>query len=108
MSGFGELNVHGKTVHYSQPRSDKKGEAPLEPNHTKFIFIDDGSVRKYGGEIAFRAKLEQTISSGFFGSKSCATNSTGQSILQNTASLRQEHSGLFKKHYTNSFLFANK
>jgi len=108
VSGFGELNVHGKTVHYSQPRSDKKGEAPLEPNHTKFIFIDDGSVRKYGGEIAFRAKLEQTISSGFFGSKSSATNSAGQSILQNTASLRQEHSGLFKKHYTNSFLFANK
>ncbi|CAF5080145.1 unnamed protein product, partial [Rotaria sp. Silwood1] len=39
------------------------------PNHTKFIFIDDGTRRKYGGEIAFRASLEKAISGDFFATR---------------------------------------
>lgn len=31
----------------------------LDPNHTHFILVDDGSVEKFGGEIAFRAKFER-------------------------------------------------
>lgn len=64
----------------------------MEPNHTEFIFVDDNSVRKYGGEIAFRAKLEQAISGGFFASKP-TTNPTGTyTSLQATTSLRADSS----------------
>lgn len=37
-------------------------ECPLDPNHTHFLLIDNGSVRKYGTEIEFRAELERSIS----------------------------------------------
>lgn len=30
--------------------------------HTHFIFIDDGSENKFGGEIEFRSRLEKFIS----------------------------------------------
>ena len=36
-------------------------ETPLEPNHTHFIFIDDGTKHKHGGEIEFRAQFERAI-----------------------------------------------
>ncbi len=93
MSGHQQLDVHGSVVHYAQPRGDKKGEAPLEPNHTQFIFVDDGSEKKYGGEIWFRARLEQAISSGFFSSKNTANSNTQYTSLQGTASIRPEVSG---------------
>jgi hypothetical protein len=85
--------VHGSNVHYVKSRNDQKGEAPLEPNHTKFIFVDDGSERKYGREISFRAKLEQAISGGFFASKTTATHTNQFSSLTSTNSLRPEPSG---------------
>ncbi|CAF3537706.1 unnamed protein product [Rotaria sp. Silwood1] len=69
VSSVDQLDVHGANVHYTKPRSVIKGEAPLEPNHTKFIFIDDGTRRKYGGEIAFRASLEKAISGDFFATR---------------------------------------
>ncbi|CAF1681388.1 unnamed protein product, partial [Rotaria sp. Silwood1] len=62
VSGRQHLDVRGSSVYYAKPRSNIRGEAPLEPNHTKFIFIDDGTERKYGREIAFRAQLEQAMS----------------------------------------------
>ena len=42
----------------------KKGlrEAPLDPNHTHFILVDDGTQHKYGAEIQLRAALEKEIS----------------------------------------------
>jgi len=93
VSGHQQLDVHGSVVHYAQPRSDKRGEAPLEPNHTQFIFVDDGSEKKYGGEIRFRARLEQAISSGFFSSKNTANSNTQYTSLQDSSSSRPEHSG---------------
>ncbi|CAF0905041.1 unnamed protein product [Rotaria sordida] len=93
VSGRQDLDVHGSNVQYAKSRSNTKGEAPLEPNHTKFIFVDDGSEKKYGREIAFRAKLEQAISGGFFSSKA-TTNSLNQyASLCGTSSLRPENSG---------------
>lgn len=36
----------------------------LDPHHTHFILVDDGSVREFGREIEFRAKLENLIRAG--------------------------------------------
>ncbi len=62
-------------MQYTKPRREQRGEAPIEPNHTEFIFIDDGTERQYGREIAFRARLERAISGDFFGSRATATPS---------------------------------
>ena len=35
--------------------------AYLDYNHTHFILVDDGTTNKAGGEIEFRAKLEEYI-----------------------------------------------
>jgi hypothetical protein len=32
-----------------------------DPNHTHFIFVDDGETGKYGAEVQFRAKIERAI-----------------------------------------------
>jgi hypothetical protein len=61
-------------VQYTKPRRDEKGEAPIEPNHTEFIFVDDGTERQYGREIAFRARLERAISGDFFGARPTANS----------------------------------
>ena len=39
-------------------QSNKYADADLNPNHTHFILVDDGSCGAYGKEIEFRAKLE--------------------------------------------------
>ena len=36
--------------------------ACLDNNHTHFILVDDGTINKYGGEISFRASLENCVS----------------------------------------------
>ncbi|CAF1157757.1 unnamed protein product [Rotaria sp. Silwood1] len=69
VSGHEQLDAPGIHAYYSKFLSNKKGEAPLESNHTNFIFVDDGSERRHGGEIVFRSKLEEAISDGFFSSK---------------------------------------
>ncbi|CAF0789998.1 unnamed protein product [Adineta ricciae] len=92
VSGFQQLDVHGANVHYSKSRGEQKGEAPLEPNHTEFIFVDDGSERKYGREITFRARLEQAISGGFFATRPASSPSNPYASLTKTTSLRPEHS----------------
>ena len=35
---------------------------PLNPDHTHFIFVDDGHRNRYGGVAGVRAKFEQRIS----------------------------------------------
>ena len=40
---------------------DSRREAFLDPYHTHFILVDDGTVGTYGGEIGFRAKIEAKI-----------------------------------------------
>ena len=35
--------------------------APLEPNHSHFILVDDGTVGEFGKEIDLRAKLEDAL-----------------------------------------------
>ncbi len=65
----------------------------MEPNHTEFIFVDDGSERKYGREISFRARLEQAISGGFFASKTAANSANQFTSLPSSSSFRPEHSG---------------
>jgi hypothetical protein len=37
------------------------GNLSPDPNHTHFIFVDDGETGKYGGEVQFRAKIERAI-----------------------------------------------
>ena len=34
----------------------------IDPNHTHFIFVDNGTTNKYGTEIDFRTRLEASIS----------------------------------------------
>lgn len=92
MSGHEQLDSTKSAAQYFQPDVESKGQAPLEPNHTEFIFIDDGTKGKYGGEIEFRARLEEAISGGFFGSKS-PNDSPEQEINPiNGASTRQSKS----------------
>ena len=40
---------------HQQPR----GCSPLDPNHSHFILVDNGTQHKFGTEIEFRAKFEQ-------------------------------------------------
>jgi hypothetical protein len=42
-------------------KSSKKINVPLNPHHSHFIFVDDGSTDKFGVEIEFRAKLEGAL-----------------------------------------------
>ncbi len=58
---------------YAQQEIDsndqKKKQAPntdvfLDPNHTHFIFVDDGSEGQFGKEIEFRAHLEAELRKG--------------------------------------------
>ncbi|CAF1365162.1 unnamed protein product, partial [Rotaria sordida] len=97
VSGREHLDVRGSSVYYAKPRSNIRGEAPLEPNHTKFIFIDDGTERKYGREIAFRAQLEQAMSSGFFSSKTTTSSSNQSGNISETSFLQPENSRSYKK-----------
>jgi transient receptor potential cation channel subfamily M protein 2 len=42
-------------------QSTKSGEAPLDPNHTHFVLVDNSQLNKFGGEIEFRGRLEMEI-----------------------------------------------
>jgi hypothetical protein len=39
-------------------------DALLDPNHTHFILVDDGTEGAFGGEIEFRAQLEAELRKG--------------------------------------------
>ncbi|CAF1272530.1 unnamed protein product [Adineta steineri] len=66
VSGVEQLDVHGTNVIYAKSRTDENNEIPLEPNHTQFIFIDDGTKYQYGGEIQFRNQFEKSIAGESF------------------------------------------
>ena len=86
------------TAQYFQPDEDSKGQAPLEPNHTEFIFVDDGTKGKYGGEIelGIELRLEEVISGGFFQSKSADDAPGDDAGPIDTASVRPgESTGFF-------------
>ncbi|CAF2112637.1 unnamed protein product [Rotaria magnacalcarata] len=85
VSNCDQLLVHGGNARYLKIDSVERGQAPLEPNHTEFIFINDGTRREYGGEIKFRANLERAIAEGF---------STPQSSSNVTDSLRRPSRGI--------------
>ena len=38
-----------------------KKESPLDPNHSHFILVDNGTQHQYAVEIPFRASLESKI-----------------------------------------------
>jgi hypothetical protein len=56
ISTVDQLDVHGEDIFYKISKNDRKDETLLEPNHTEFIFIDDGS------ELQFRTRFERAIS----------------------------------------------
>ncbi|CAF4200084.1 unnamed protein product, partial [Rotaria sordida] len=74
ISGVEQLDVHGTNVIYNKSKSDGNDETPLEPNHTHFIFIDDGTKHQYGGENEFRAQFERAISGESFSLQSTINN----------------------------------
>ncbi|CAF2820712.1 unnamed protein product [Rotaria sp. Silwood2] len=92
ISGHEQLDAQGIHAYYSKFLSNKKGEASLEPNHTNFIFVDDGSERRHGGELVFRGKLEEAISNGFFSSKTQTNPLTAYRTLAAAQSIRTEPS----------------
>ncbi len=55
---------------YAQEETDRcyrnmeNHDVLLDPNHTHFILVDDGSVDMFGKEIEFRARLEDELRKG--------------------------------------------
>ena len=47
---------------YRIDEDEDYGQSPIDRNHSHFIFVDNGTQRVFGTEIAFRAKLERAIS----------------------------------------------
>ncbi|KAK3579276.1 hypothetical protein CHS0354_033354 [Potamilus streckersoni] len=47
---------------YSIEEQENKHESFLDPNHSHFILVDNGTQHKFGTEISFRAELERKIS----------------------------------------------
>ena len=56
-----QLDVQGENVSYSNSKRDGKNTLPLEPNHTHFIFIDDGTKHKHACAMKFRGQFESTL-----------------------------------------------
>jgi hypothetical protein len=68
----------------------------LEPNHTEFIFVDDGTERKFGREIVFRGRLEQAISGNYFGPRPDGNLPRQYSTFSETQPLCPEESGSYE------------
>lgn len=57
-----ELEENKKLVNYKVETSMVlEKEACLDHNHRYFLLFDDGSTKKFGREIEFRSRLEQSI-----------------------------------------------
>ena len=54
--------VYPAQYRISTERVKVKKEAYLDPNHTHFILVDNGTEHKFATEIPFRAKLENAVS----------------------------------------------
>ncbi|CAM4760304.1 unnamed protein product [Rotaria magnacalcarata] len=92
VSNCDQLLVHGGNARYLKTPNEEKGQASLEPNHTEFIFINDGTQRKYGGEIVFRANLERAIAEGFFTPQSSSNVTDSHRRLSRGISISPESS----------------
>ena len=57
-SGRGQVFSAKELAQGEQKRADR---TRLDPNHSHFIFVDDGSEGQFGREIDFRSKLENLI-----------------------------------------------
>jgi hypothetical protein len=56
------VNYMIKTVEKENEESDYiPKDALLEPHHSNFILVDNSDLVRFGGEIDFRAKLEQQL-----------------------------------------------
>ncbi|XP_022086912.1 transient receptor potential cation channel subfamily M member 3-like isoform X2 [Acanthaster planci] len=53
---------HARVKHYRMTSSLESSGASLDPNHTHFILVDNGTVGKYGVEITLRSSLEKLVS----------------------------------------------
>ncbi len=80
---------------YAKDKSGQNDETPLEPNHTQFILIDDGTKHQYGGEFAFRARFEKAISGESFSLEN--TSDTSQSEGKSISSYSQSGTKHFIK-----------
>jgi len=59
---FFVLNLKGILAHYKPKEPLEKRTTALDPNHTHFILVDDGTEHKFGGEIDLRSKFEAHVS----------------------------------------------
>lgn len=83
VSGHEQMESATSTLRYFQPDFETVGRAPLEPNHTQFIFVDDGTQGKFGSEIKFVGRLQRALSGGFFQSKTTIDDSCENSSETN-------------------------
>lgn len=51
-------------MNQSRPKAGANTDVLLDPNHTHFILVDDGSENQFGKEIEFRAHLEAELRKG--------------------------------------------
>lgn len=62
-----ELSAKEYTIGLDEVRAARRGgnsnagSTYLEPHHTHFLLVDDGSEGRYGTEIDFRARLEAEL-----------------------------------------------
>lgn len=56
------INDGNYTVDYQEPKRIKANETTLDPNHSHFLLVDNGTQHKFATEIPFRAKIEKAIS----------------------------------------------
>ena len=47
---------------YRAKETKIRRQSPLDPNHSHFILVDDGTQHKFGVEISLRARVEKKIS----------------------------------------------
>lgn len=57
-------NLPATTAMRKQTSVASNTDTFLDPNHTHFILVDDGSENQFGKEIEFRASLENELRKG--------------------------------------------
>ncbi len=58
---FCEAPVSSNSIHKSVAAAAPFTPVALDPNHSFFILVDDGTERKFGGEIEFRSNFETVV-----------------------------------------------
>ena len=92
-----ELSVKQYTIPLEDVRAERRrgnaraGGTYLEPHHTHFLLVDDGSEGRYGTEIDFRARLEAELfsvnleleASGMLMAHSFLSNHRNRALVEN-------------------------